>query len=237
MGKNYAYFLKVKFQINNMKIKFVGLGILSLFLIMLVPANAEITEFSIEKTFYTIDEGIVFVGTAEEANTMVNVIMENPNGKESYLVGAMSDSEGNFKTMPKSVDEFFQVVGTYQFTAFTIQKDNGVNLTLEFDGNRVLEETFSILELNSIEDKFTEIDKTVSFTVSITDSTFTNPIYSLENEPTGATIDSSSGQFVWTPTASHGNIEDVNYDFNIIVNADDQEDKESITIIVKKSGF
>ena len=54
-----------------------------------------------------------------------------------------------------------------------------------------------LIESKVIEDKFTEIDKTVSFTVSITDSTFTNPIYSLENEPTGATID-SSGQFVWT---------------------------------------
>ena len=125
-----------------MKIKLMGLGILSLFFIMAIPVYAEITEFSIEKGFYTIDEGIIFVGTAEEANTMINVIMENPFGKESMLVGAISNDEGNFKTMPKSVDEFFQVVGTYQFTAFTIQKDNGVNLTLEFDGNRVLEETF-----------------------------------------------------------------------------------------------
>ena len=218
-----------------MEIKLVGLGILSLFLIMLIPANAEVTEFSIEKSFYTIDEGIVFVGTAEEANTMINVIMENPYGKESMLVGAISNDEGKFKTMPKSVDEFFQVVGTYQFTAFTVQKNDGTNLSLEFDGNRILTETFSILELNSIENKITEIEKTISFTASITDSSFTNPIYNLENEPTGATIDSTTGQFVWTPTASHGNIEDVNYNFKIIVNADNQEDRENITITVKKA--
>ena len=230
MGKNYAYFLKVKFQINNMKIKFVGLGIFSLFLIMLVPAYAEITEFSIEKSFYTIDEGIVFVGTTSESDSMINVVMENPNGKESYFIGARSNSQAIFETVPKNVSDYFSIIGTYQFTAFTIQKNDGINLSLEFDGDRVLEKTYSILELNSIEDKFTEIDKTVSFTASITDSTFTNVIYSLENEPTGATID-SNGQFVWTPTASHGNIEDVNYNFNIIVNADDQEDKESVTIL------
>ena len=66
MGKNDAYFLKVKFEIKNMKIKLIGLGTISLFLIMLIPAYAEVTEFSIEKSFYTIDEGIVFVGTTSE---------------------------------------------------------------------------------------------------------------------------------------------------------------------------
>ncbi|MDC0070252.1 hypothetical protein OAJ36_02945, partial [Nitrosopumilus sp.] len=200
----------------------MGLGILSLFLIMLIPAYAEITEFSIEKSFYTIDEGIVFVGTTDERNSMVNIVLENPNAKESYFIGARSNSNGVFETTPKNVSDYFSIIGTYEFTAFTIQKADGIILSLEFDGNRVLEETFSILQLNSIENKITEIDKTVSFTVSITDNTFVNPIYSLENEPTGAIID-SSGQFVWTPTASHGNIEDVNYNFDIIVNADNQE--------------
>ena len=214
-----------------MKIKIASLGILSLFLIMVMPAYAEVTEFSIEKSFYTSEEGIVFVGTTNEKNTMINIIIENPNQKESYFIGTTSNSNGEFKTTPKNVSDFFSVIGTYQFTAFTIQKNDGINVSLEFDGERVLEETFSILEINPIQDKITEIEKTVSFSVSITDSTFTNPIYSLENEPTGATID-STGQFVWTPTVSHGNIEDVNYDFNIIVNADDQEDRQSVTIIV-----
>ena len=87
---------------KSMKIKLVGLGALSLFLIMLVPAYAEITEFSIEKSFYTIEEGIVFVGTTDEKNAMINVVFENPNGKESYFIGARSNSDGAFKTMPKN---------------------------------------------------------------------------------------------------------------------------------------
>ena len=49
-----------------MKVKLAGFGILSLFLIMLVPVYAEVTEFSIEKNFYTIDEGIVFIGNTSE---------------------------------------------------------------------------------------------------------------------------------------------------------------------------
>ena len=138
-GKNYAHFLKVKFQIKSMKIKLVGLGTLSLFLMMLIPAYAEITEFSIEKSFYTIDEGIVFVGTTDERNSMINIVVENPNTKESYFIGAISNSDGVFETKPKNVSDFFSIIGTYQFTAFTIQKDDGISLSLEFDGNRVLE--------------------------------------------------------------------------------------------------
>ena len=46
--------------------KLAGFGILSLFLIMIVPVYAEVIEFSIEKEFYTIDEGVVFVGNTGE---------------------------------------------------------------------------------------------------------------------------------------------------------------------------
>ena len=48
-GKNYVHFLKINILINNMKSYSVGIGILSLFLIMTVPVYAEVTEFSIEK--------------------------------------------------------------------------------------------------------------------------------------------------------------------------------------------
>ena len=85
-----------------MKIKLIGLGTISLFLIMLIPAYAEVTEFSIEKSFYTIDEGIVFVGTTSEKNSMINIVIENPNKKESYFIGATSDSNSEFKTAPKT---------------------------------------------------------------------------------------------------------------------------------------
>ncbi len=112
----------MNFLINNMQVKLAGFGILSLFLIMLVPVYAEVTEFSIEKNFYTIDEGIVFVGIEDEGNKMINVIMVDPNEKESYIVWGMSNSEGKFETMPKNVDDFFSIIGTYQFTAFTMTK-------------------------------------------------------------------------------------------------------------------
>ena len=87
-GKNYVNFLKINFLSNYMHLKLAGFGILSLFFIMIIPAYAEVTEFSIEKTFYTIEEGIVFVGTTDQKNTMINIILENPNESENYFIGA-----------------------------------------------------------------------------------------------------------------------------------------------------
>jgi hypothetical protein len=224
-----------------MQVKLVGFGILSLFLIMLAPVYAEVTEFSIEKNFYTIDEGIVFVGTEDEGNTFVNVEMTDPNGGKSLLVTALSNSDGIFETNAKKVDEFFSIIGMYEFTAFTIQKDNGISVTLEFDGNKIAQPTKSILQLNSIPDKTVEVEKTISFTVSITDDSFIDtydgrdPVYSLENAPVHATIDDITGKFIWTPSKSYGSFEDIIYNFDIIVNANNQEDRENISIIVKKA--
>ena len=231
----------MNFLINNMQVKLAGFGILSLFLIMLVPVYAEVTEFSIEKNFYTIDEGIMFIGNTSEEREQVNVLMINPNGKESYFVGAVSNLQGTFETIPKSVDSIFTIIGTYEFTAFTIQKDNSISVTLEFDGNRVLQPTKSILQLNLIQDKIVEVERTITFTVSITDDSFINtydgrdPVYSLENAPVDATIDDITGKFIWTPSKSYGSFEDVIYNFDIIVNANNQEDRENISIIVKKA--
>ena len=231
----------MNFLINNMQVKLAGFGILSLFLIMLVPVYAEVTEFSSEKKFYTIDEGIMFVGNTAEGHEEVNVLMINPNGKESYFVGAVSNLQGIFETIPKSVDSGFTIIGTYEFTAFTIQKDNGISVTLEFDGNKIAQPTKSILQLNLIPDKTVEVEKTISFTVSITDDSFIDtydgrdPVYSLENAPVDATIDDITGKFIWTPSKSYGSFEDIIYNFDIIVNANNQEDRENISIIVKKA--
>ena len=107
-GKNYACFLKINFLSDNMQGKLAGFGILSLFLIVLVPVYAEVTEFSIEKKFYTTDEQIVFVGTEDEGRKLVSVLMTDPNGKESMLVSAMSNSDGIFETVPKTLIVSFQ---------------------------------------------------------------------------------------------------------------------------------
>ena len=219
----------------NMQVKLAGFGILSLFLIMLVPVYAEVSEFSIEKNFYTNEEGLVFVGTEDEGRKLVSVLMTDPNGKESMLVSSMSNSDGIFQTVPKNVDDFFSIIGTYQFTAFTIQKDNGKIISLEYDGNKVSEPVKHVLQLNSIQDNIVEVERTITFTASITDSSIINAVYTLEDAPISAAIDPVTGKFVWTPSKSYGSFEDVIYNFDIIVTVGDKEDRENISITVKKA--
>jgi len=218
-----------------MQVKLAGFGILSLFLIMLVPVYAEVSEFSIEKKFYTNEEGLEFVGTEDEGRKLVSVLMTDPNGKESMLVSSISNSDGIFQTVPKNVDDFFSIIGTYQFTAFTIQKDNGKIISLEYDGNKVSEPVKHVLQLNSIQDNIVEVERTITFTASITDSSIINAVYTLEDAPISATIDPVTGKFVWTPSKSYGSFEDVIYNFDIIVTVGDKEDRENISITVKKA--
>ena len=219
----------------NMQVKLAGFGILSLFLIMLVPVYAEVSEFSIEKNFYTNEEGLVFVGTEDEGRQLVSVLMTDPNGKESMIVSSMSNLDGIFQTVPKNVDDFFSIIGTYQFTAFTIQKDNGKIISLEYDGNKVSEPVKHVLQLNSIQDNIVEVERTITFTASITDSSIINAVYTLEDAPISAAIDPVTGKFVWTPSKSYGSFEDVIYNFDIIVTVGDKEDRENISITVKKA--
>ena len=215
--------------------KLAGFGILSLFLIMLVPVYGEVTEFSIEKNFYTIDEGVVFVGNTDEEREQISITIVNPNGKESLLTGTVSNVQGEFETMAKSVKNNFSIIGMYELTAFTTQKNNGVKMILEFDGNSISEPTKHVLQLNSIQDKIVEVERSITFTASITDSSITNAVYNLEDAPGDATIDPVTGKFVWTPSKSYGSFKDVIYNFDIIVNVGDKEDRENISITVKKA--
>jgi hypothetical protein len=215
-------------------IKLTGFLVLSLIVLMVIPSYAEVTEVSIGKSFYTIDEKISFLGNESEGSVLVNVVVKDPNGK-AKLLGGFSDPEGGFETIPQNVKNIFSTVGTYNATAFVYKIENGTSLYLQFDGTRVLEIQNFVLQLNSISDKEVNVEKTITFTASLTDSSITNTVFSLNNAPSGATIDQNSGKFVWTPSKSHGNIQDVFYTFDVVATNGNQEDREKVTITVKKA--
>jgi len=212
-----------------------GFAVFSLFVLMMIPVNAEVTEVSLGKSFYTIDDKISFFGNESEGSVLVNAIVKNPSGK-SKLLGGFSNSDGEFETIPQSVKNIFDKVGTYSATIFTDKIENGTTILLQFDGNKVFEVPDVVLQLKSIVDKTIEVEKTISFTASLTDSSIENAVFSLSSAaPTGATIDPSSGKFIWTVSKSQGNIQDVQYNFDIIVTKGAQEDRESITITIKQA--
>ncbi|MGV7225963.1 MAG: hypothetical protein ACQ9CV_03445, partial [Nitrosopumilus sp.] len=193
-----------------MRVKLGIFSIFSLFLLVMIPAHAEVTSVSFEKSFYTIDENFTFIGI-QDAKEIVYVIIRDGFGNYQGMASDPTTTQGEFTTIPRPVELFFDQEGIYNATAFTdTQKEvNGTSILLEFDGNKVFEVPDYVLQLNAISDKIVEVEKTITFTASLTESAITDAVYSLKNEPTGATIDSSTGKFIWTPSKSHGNIQDV----------------------------
>jgi len=206
-------------------------------LVFITPAHADVESISLGKSFYINEEKIEFVGTEEDGHQQVSVVIKRGGTTIMMLGDPASDEDGSFATIPRPVDDIFRSSGAYEAIAFTSNQKvaDGMILNLEYDGERVTEIADFVLSLKSIPDYSTEIEKTISFTASITDSSVKDVVFSLDDEPSGATINSESGKFVWTPSKSQGNIQDVYYTFDIIATKGAQEDKEKITITVKQA--
>ena len=219
-----------------MKTKLGLLSVFSLILLMVVPVNAEVTSLSLEKSFYTTDENFKIIGT-QDGGEIVYVIIRDQAGNYRGMVSDPTTTQGEFDAIPRPVSLFFDNKGIYNATAFTdSQKEvNGTSILLEFDGKKVFEIPSFVLQLKGISDKTVEVEKTITFTATLTDSSIEDAVFSLDNEPAGATIDAKTGKFVWTPSKSQGNIQDVHYNFDVIVKKGSQEDTEEITITVKQA--
>ena len=219
-----------------MKKGLAGIALFSLVLGMIIPAHAAVTSLELEKSFYTNVENFKFIGTQDGKETTF-VIIRGPLPGDDFR-GMLSDpspDQGEFEVIPKQVTNFFSSKGTYNATAFVdSQKENeGMTIEVEYDGNKVFQVPDFVLALKSIQDVTINEEKTVSFTVGITDSSIDGVVYSLEKSPpTGATIDSETGKFTWTPSSSHGNSPGAKYTFDIVATKESQVDRESITITV-----
>ena len=221
-----------------MKTVLVGISILSMIVLIINPAFAEVTSLNMQKSFYTDDEGFIFEGDESVGSQSVYVIIRSSSG--GYVTMVSDPSSGNdkrFETIPRTVESIFNREGEYTATAFTDEQkeESGVILRLLYDDNKLsIFEAFT-LSLRAISDKLVEVEKTVTFTATATDSSIKDLVFSLNNEPSGAIIDSKTGKFSWTPQKSHGNIQDVHYSFDVIVTNGVQEDKERVTITVKQA--
>jgi hypothetical protein len=206
-------------------------------LVIITPAHADVESISLGKSFYIDEEKIEFVGTEGDGYQQVSVVIKRGGTTVMMLGDPASDEDGSFATIPRPVDDIFTSSGAYEAIAFTSTQKvaDGMILNLEYDGERVTEVADFVLALKSIPDYSTDIEKTITFTAKITDDSIEDVVFSLDDAPSGATIDPKSGKFVWTPSRSQGNIQDVHYTFDIIATKGAQEDKESITITVKQA--
>ncbi len=215
-------------------------SVFALIVLMIFPAYAAVESFSLERGFYTNEEDLVFVGVEKEGKKSVFIIIRDPSGEYIGMFSdPSSDVDGSFSTIPRTVETFFTSSGIYNATAFTDdQNENeGISIKLEYDGNRIAEFDDFVLTLKTISDKTITERNTLSFTAGVTDSSLDKLIFSLDkNPPSGASIDSETGEFTWTPSAAQGNPAGIQYNFDIVVVRGIQEDRESITITVTEPG-
>ena len=220
-----------------MNTKLTLFTIFSLFVIVIaVPtsAYANVDSFSLARAFYTEDEQISFEGKESTGRQSVFVIIRDADGEYKGMVSdPSSDPDGTFTTIPRDVDSFFKSKEIYFATAFTDEQKekDGVTIKLEYDGKKVFLVPEFNLALKSISDKTVEEGKTLSFTAVLTESV-DDVEFSLGNgAPSGATIDVSTGKFVWTPSSSQAS---GSYTIDIIVKQGGLEDTESIKVTVTK---
>ncbi len=209
-------------------------GIFSILLVLLInPAYADVTSLKTDKSAYTIEDKIVFSGIVSEPGELVNVVIDRPLEK-SFLRSGISKSDGSFSLFAINVDELFLHPGSYEATAFTNTQPiaNGAKIFFEYSNDKISVIELFDLNLNPIGNKNVDEEKTLSFTVSVTDPTIENLIFSLEkNPPSGASIDPQTGKFTWTPTEAQG---PASYILYIVVNAGSSEDRETIIVSVNE---
>ncbi|HSG84618.1 MAG TPA: hypothetical protein VLA08_08695, partial [Nitrosopumilus sp.] len=154
-----------------MRAKIGLLSVFSLILLMIVPVNAEVTSLSLEKSFYTTDENFKIIGT-QDGREIVYVIIRDQAGNYRGMVSDPTTTQGEFDAIPRPVTLFFDNKGIYNATAFTdTQREvNGTSILLEFDGKKVFEIPSFVLQLKGISDKSVEVEKTITFTAALTDS-------------------------------------------------------------------
>ena len=220
-----------------MRTSLTGFAIFSLFVLMMVPAYASVTvtSMSLEQSFYTTDEDFSFIGTINGTEPVFVIIRDSSGNYEGMLSDSFAIDE--FGVAPRPVEDFFDKKGIYDATAFTNtgKEADGFTIEIEFDGKRIFEVSDTILQLDTITDKTVEVGKTITFTASITDSSIEDAVFSISNYSMGATIDPSSGKFIWTPSKAYGGVQDRQYYFEVIVKEGAQEDRETFIITVKQS--
>ena len=216
-----------------MRVKLAMLLVFSLSILMIAPAYASVTSLTLENNSYTKDEKPVFVGNEQEGNKSVFIIVYDSAGNsKGMLSDPSSENDGTFSTLPREiVSKIFNSKGLYNATAFTVDQkvEDGFTIKIEYDGSKIFVVPDFVLKLNPITDQIVEEKKTVTFTATLTES-LKDVVFSLEkNPPTGASIDSKTGKFLWTPTESQG---PATYVFDIVAKKGVVEDRKPLKITV-----
>ena len=211
------------------RVKLGSLAIFSLVILMIVPAYADVTTLTLDKSAFTIDDKFIISGTiSDPGRVLLAASMKGPSDEK--LNRNAYSSDGKFSFAAVSAENLFDRDGTYTITVFTEfqSPDDGATIEIEYDNEVATILPDYELILKPIGSKQIDETKKLTFTVSVTDSQIKDEQYRLNNHPNGATINQDTGVFSWTPSITQAGT----YVFDIIVNAGPLEDKETIAVNV-----
>ncbi|MGQ0638620.1 MAG: hypothetical protein ACT4N1_04630 [Nitrososphaerota archaeon] len=111
---------------------------------LIMPADADITSFKTDKTFYKKGDKVIFSGTVEDEDVgeFVTIIVEDPAGNFVTLRQGFVTIDKDFTVTIDTKEEFLSH-GVYNATGFVVNKTNSVWETFDFslDGSPVVHPT------------------------------------------------------------------------------------------------
>ena len=164
-----------------------------------------VNSLSLEKSFYTNEESMVFVGVEGTGTRSVFVTIRDSSENFVALVSdPASDNDGSFSTIPRIVENIFTTIGMYTATAFTDMEteNDGLTIQLGYDGNRVFEaSTFasvSVPQGTSVPGCEETNECFIPFEVTVGvggEVTWSNDDTAAHTVTSGSAVDVSSGEF------------------------------------------
>ena len=206
-------------------------------------AYAEIKEFGLTESAYDMGDSpdIRFSFTGEIVagdSGPVYVFVAYGNKDTVILADPNVGSDNVFVTNPRLVSDIFSAPGEYTATAITHdqKREDGITIPLEFKDNVLYTEPDFDLRISNIPDKTTREGEQVSLRVTVTDGSIDGVKYKLVGAvQRGASIDSDTGVFTWTPGERMGTTNGAMYSFEVSASKIPLSDTAKFTIIVKKA--
>jgi hypothetical protein len=99
----------------------------------ILPAFAEVAELQLDKNYYIKGDSIIAQGTvSKDTSGLVTIVLRDPNDKFVLLSQALIQSDDSFEKAI-TINEKFQVLGTYNATAFVLNMTAGKTQSFDFD--------------------------------------------------------------------------------------------------------
>jgi len=189
-------------------------------------------------TINTVSSAPIKLTATGVSSTQINLSWGPPPiDGNSQITGYKIDVKKDSGSFVILVDDTKSTTTTYQHTnlsstsnyTYKVYAINSIG-TSDASNEITTQPSAKAIQISPIGKLNLDEGRTMSFIVKVTGGSTGKIVFSLEgNPPSGATINSNTGMFSWTPNSSQGA---KSYTFDLVAKKDSMTDRESITITV-----